>query len=397
MKKSLKFLIGVLVILPISVKADMGAPGIRTYKATPKSTDGATIYEKIYSDNPTKEGKFDYNEILTVSIEEKSNGKVYAYACNKSDKCGNVLISDLKLSKAADDLEGYDLKYQGRVFSQKAIDVYEGPGYIYEKTGDKIPTDAEVIVSGYEENEGTWLKVKYKDIEGYVDSDDAAVMILYKGEALVESTNKVVKEFYLSNAWNSKMAYKENGQYVVTNYYREFSGEFRYSKTEFKAVKDIKVAKRYTSDYEDDSNIIGTIKKGDNVKIIYDASYQGSVDLYVESNSLKGWISFIYDEGEKYLDGFDYEKISLSIEYKELNKPVEAKDVKNPKGDVVTPDKKEDKKNNKKSKFFENWTKNQIIIVSAIAGAAIVLTAIITIIFMNKKSKNKIAKGNIDE
>jgi len=78
----------------------------------------------------------------------------------------------------------------------------------------------------------------------------------------------------------------------------------------------------------------------------------------------------------------------ITILQKELNKPVEANDVKNLRGDVVTPDKKEDKKISKKSKFFENWTKNQIIIVYAIAGAAIVLTAIITIIFINKKSKN---------
>lgn len=397
MKKSLKFIIGALIILPISVKADMGAPTIKEYKATPKSTDGATIYEKIYDDNPTKAGKFDYNEILTVSIEEKYNDKVYAYACNKSDKCGDVLISELKLSKAATNLEGYDLKYQGHVFADKAISVYEGPGYIYDKTGDKIPADADVVVSGYEGNEGTWLKVKYKDIEGYVDSDEAAVMILYKGKALVESTNKIVTEFYLSNPWNAKMAYKENGKYVIANYIKEFSGDFKYSKTEFKAVQDIKVAKRYTSDYDDDANIVGIIKKGDNVKIIYDASYQGSVDLYVESGDLKGWIDFDYDKGEEYLEGFDYEKIISNIEWETIETPVYADDDIEPTGDVVTPDKKKEKKDKKTPKFFENWTKNQIIIASSIAGAAIVLTAIITIVFMNKKNKNKIAKGNIDE
>lgn len=383
MKKGLKLIIGAMVILPLSVKADMGAPSIKEYKATPKSADGAPIYNMY---NEKVEGKFDYNEILTVSMEEESHSKVYAFACNKSNKCGNVLIDDLKLSKAADTSE-YTAIYKGRVFAKNGVEVYEGPGYIYERVGKKIPADADVVVSGYDQDEGTWLKVKYKDIEGFVDSSKAAVMILYSGEQLIMSTNKIINEFYKSNDWDRKIAYKENGKYVIENEFYEYSGEYKTNSVKYKALKDMPLYKTYLVGSTGEE--VGTVKKGDTVKFIYNASYQGSADYYVEVNGVKGWIDFSYDEGDKYLEGYDYENLPDVDNAWETREPVKAdsEDI-DPSSKDVTDPKVDDKKPSKKS-FFSKWDKDTIILVSIVAGAAIVLSSIVTLILVNKKNKKK--------
>lgn len=380
MKKLFVIILGIVFMIPITVKADMGPPQIREYKATPKSVDGAKYYNGIYEMN-SKKGTFSYNTVLTISEETKVNSKVYAYACDKNN-CGYVLLSDLKLSEKPNDLDGYEAKYVGRVFAKKGVDVYEGPGYIYEKTGDRIPANADIVVSGYDNNEGTWLKVKYGKITGYVDSDDAAVMVLYNGLALIQGSNKTVKEFYKSNAWDRKIAYKENDEYIIVDELYEFNGEFKYTKTEFKATKELDLYKKF--EYSESRETVGTIKKGDTVKFIYDASYQGTASYYVEVNGKKGWIETDYQEIDSYFEGFNYDKINDYRYDNKLylnNKPVEAK--KGESDDHVTPEKKEDKK--------YNWfTKENIIILSSFGAVLIVLTAIVTMLLVNKKGKKSV-------
>lgn len=381
MKKLFVIILGIIFMIPLTVKADMGPPMIKEYKATPKSVDGATYYSGIYEMNKLK-GTFEYNTILTVNEETKVNGKVYAYACDKNE-CGYVLLSDLKLSKKPDNMGTYNVKYVGRVFAKKDVDVFEGPGYIYGKTGDRIPANADVVVSSYADDEGTWLKVKYEDIEGYVDSDDAAVMILYTGKALIKDSNKVVKTFYKSNAWNRKIAYKENDEWVIQDELYEFSGDFKYSKKEFKATKDLPLYKYF--EYTESRETVGNIKKGDTVKFIYDASYQGTASYYVEVNGKKGWIETDYQEIEEYFEGFDTEKIYDYIYDNNLyenNEPVEASEQKT--GDAINPEQKD------KDKKYDWFTKQNIIILSCVGAALIVLTAIVTMLLVNKKGKKSV-------
>ena len=382
MKKLFVIILGVIFLIPLTVKADMGPPAVKQYKATPKSGDGAKYYSSIY-ETKKAEGTFAYKEVLTVNEETKVNGKEYAFACDSKNHCGYVLISDLNLSEKPD-LKGYEVKYVGRVFAKDGVEVYEGPGYIYKKTGDKIPANTDIVVSSYENNDGTWLKVKYNDIVGFVDSDDAAVMVLYEGQALIQKNNKVLTEFYKSNAWNRKIAYKEDGKYVIQDEIYEFSGDFKYKTTEFKAIKDSDMYKVY--EYSEYKDSIGKIKKGDTVKFIYDASYQGTSCYYVEVNGKKGWIEFDYTEGEKYFEGFDTEKISDYIYDNNLYnyvKPVEAKD--DVVGDVITPSEDEDK-----DKKFDWFSKENIIILSCCGAFFIVLTAIVIMTLINKKGKKSV-------
>lgn len=380
MKKLFVIILGIIFMIPLTVKADMGPPMIKEYKATPKSVDGATYYSSIY-EMKKPEGTFAYKTILNITEEKKVNGKEYALACNKND-CGYVLISDLTLTEKADD-EEVEVKYVGRVFAKNGVDIYEGPGFIYKKTGIKIPTDTDIVVSSYEGNEGTWLKVKYDGTVGYIDSDDAAVMILYQGQALIQKNNKVVTEFYKSNDWNRKIAYKEDGKYVIQDEFFEFSGDFKYKTTEFVAKKDLDLYKIF--EYTEYREAIGKIKKGDTVKFIYDASYQGTLSYYVEVNGKKGWIEMAYDEEGEYFEGFDYQKILDYIYDNKLNNrnvPVEAEET--PTGDVVVPSKDD------KDKKYDWFSKQNIIILSCAGAFLVVLTAIVTIALVNKKDKKSV-------
>ena len=381
MKKLFVIILGVIFLIPLTVKADMGPPSVREYKATPKSVDGVKYYSDIYNLNKAI-GTFEYKTILTIAEERKVNSKKYAYACDKKQNCGYVLISELTLSEKSN-LDGFDVKYVGRVFAEDGVELYEGPGYIYKKTGDKIPANADVVVSSYEGNDTTWLKVKYKDIEGFVDSEDASVMVLYKGQALIQKNNKVATEFYKSNAWDRKIAYKEDGKYVIQDEYYEFSGDFKYKTTEFKALQELDMYKLF--EYTEHRDSIATIKKGDTVKFIYDASYQGTGSYYVEVNGKKGWIEFAYADGGEYFDGFDYEKINDYIYDNKLynySEPVEAEET--PTGDVVVPSKDD------KDKKYDWFSKQNIIILSCAGAFLVVLTAIVTIALVNKKDKKSV-------
>ncbi|MBR5662435.1 MAG: hypothetical protein IKX00_02145 [Bacilli bacterium] len=381
MKKIFVIILGVIFLIPITVKADMGPPAVREYKATPKSVDGVKYYSDIYQLNKAI-GTFEYKTILTIAEERKVNGKSYAYACDKKNNCGYVLISELTLSEKSN-LDGFELKYVGRVFAKDGVELYEGPGYIYKKTGDKIPANANVVVSGYDQNETTWLKIKYKDTVGFVDSDDASVMILYKGQALIQKNNKVATEFYKSNAWDRKIAYKEDGKYVIQDEYFEFSGDFKYSKTEFKALDELNLYKLL--DYSEHKDSIYTIKKGDTVKFIYDAAYQGTLSYYVEVNGKKGWIEMDYGAGGEYFEGFDYDRILDYIYDNNLytyNEPVEAKE--DEVGDIVPPEEKD------KDEKYDWFSKQNIIILSCAGAFLIVLTAIVTMLLVNKKNKKSV-------
>ena len=387
MKKLFCLILGLIFMIPITAKADMGSPQILTYKATPVSKEGAKYFESAYNPDKVK-GTFAYNEELTAYEEIKRNGKVYVNVCDKNDKCGFVLITDLKLTKGATDLSSYKGDYKARVFDKDGVEVYEGPGYIYKKTGTKIPYGTEIVTSSYKNNEGTWLKVKYNGLEGFIDSDGGAVMVLHEGGELIKDTNEVVTEFYLSNPWEDTFAYKVNGKYVISEEVTPWLGKFK-NKTEFKAIKDINLYKNYG--YSDDQVKIGTIKKGTIVKFIYDASYQGSEDFYVEADGKKGWISFDFEDTKNYFENYDEEAPVESL----YPSPVEAKgDITTPEstGDVVTPEKEDGDvvvpKAEDDDDFFAGFTKKQIILISAIGAGVIVLTAVITIILVNKK-KNK--------
>lgn len=395
MKKLFYLMILSILIIPISVKADMGAPAIKTYKATPVSKEGATLYSGIYEENPEAVGKIEYNEVVTVTSETKINGKVYADACNKKEVCGSVLLSDLKLSSKTNDLSEYNLKYVGRIFSDKAIEIYEYPGYIYKKLGKSIPSGTVFLASNYD-SVGTWIKVSYDGVTGYIDTDDEAAMLLYNGEAIVG--NEVYKEFYLSNPFGRSIAYNESGKYNIASYNYECS--VWHNKTdEFELVKDIGLSDNYLSEKKS-----STLKGGAKVKIIYDCSYQGVAAFYVESNGAKGWISYTEWDDDKseikydvYLKGFDTDKLSKDSTENVENSLVlysEYSDddvtITDPKtGDVITPDNKGDKKDDDKKTLFAGFTKDQIILISSIGAGVIVLTAIVTIILVNKKKNKK--------
>ena len=69
MKKIMMLILGVLLFIPAIALADMGAPGVREYKVTPKSEEGAGIYRITYEgDKATveKAGTVPYGKEISI-------------------------------------------------------------------------------------------------------------------------------------------------------------------------------------------------------------------------------------------------------------------------------------------------------------------------------------------
>ena len=417
MKKLFAIILGGLFLLPITVKADMGSPSIREVKVTPVSKEGAPIYDgENKTDKVLKSG-----ETFTINYEEKySDGY---YGCSyESDGC--VKMSDVvavdKVKKNDNDVA----KYVGRVFAKNGVEVYEGPSYIYKKTGKTIPYNADVKIADLGSSDGTWIYIEYNDISGYVDTADSAVVQLYKHKIIVTTNNKEYEEYFMTNLWERLIYVLDGGKYVAVNTY-DTGYDFQYE-NEFKLVKECNLHK-YAEAEDQEKDIIGTVNKDEKVNVIYSYGDYGYEAYYVKYGNKYGWLtstvtrddtdSVVSEEFECF--NVDYTKLkqksgfttSSDWKVKANNNTVEKvekadivvpsntnKDPK-PTGDVITPDEdekednkddnKDEEKNNDKELIFGNWTKDQIILASCIGGAAIVITAVVTIILVNKKKNKK--------
>ena len=72
MKKIVYLILGVLLFIPTLVKADGAGPGIISYKATPKSKDGAAIYcyDGNKEDYVKSSRKLEYGKTITITWED---------------------------------------------------------------------------------------------------------------------------------------------------------------------------------------------------------------------------------------------------------------------------------------------------------------------------------------
>ena len=374
MRKLVILILGVLFLIPLSVKADMGPPEIKSYKATPISKEGTTIYEKIY-DGAVKKGTLKYGEEVEIVMEQIEGGKTYGYFYNYDDGDGGyVLLSEMKYVSKVDEIDEQTPKYTARVFADDGVALYEGPSFIYDKI-TTIPNGEIIKSTDYDWDLGEWLYVEYDGKTGYVSGSDAAVGILYEGATADPNKTIVIDRFYKFSAWEYKMAYKSGNDYKIVSSVGKGTGSVIKNATDIEVIKDLDV-----KDKTINGTKIGTIKKGEKLDILLDASDYGDKILLVKSGDIQGWVYFDYEDN--YLD-FNFEK--LTEKDWEQSKPV-TYDGKEPEDKpIVDPDEK--KKDTKKG-FFDGWTKKEIIMASIIGAAVIVITALVTIILVNKK-KNK--------
>lgn len=364
MKKLFILILGVLFLIPLSVKADMGPPAIRTYKVTPKSSSGASYYDY---DLKTKKGTIKSGEYVQVIGEKKSDGKVFA-EFSSDDKYGYVDLSEFV--RQGDEVNNDKASYVGKVFAKNGIEIYTGPSYSYDKTGKSISYNEDVNVSDFI-SDSTWIYVEKGDIKGYADASDGAVGIKLGEKILEISTGKEISGAYILDPWTQGYMIPSNNSLVKVDKWNY--GYALYTENDAKALKSFDIYKK-NEDFNS-SNKVTTVPAGADVKVLY-SSYGTPSNTYISYGDNKGWINCEVD-----YDVIDvtYKNTTNYLKADGNDDPTEVDD---PTGDVPapTPNNEEDKK----------LTTKQIVLLSIAGGVLVVLTSIVTIILVNKKKKTTV-------
>ncbi len=412
MKKIVYLFSLLLMIIPIGVFADMGAPSVN-YKAI-VVTDNAPYYRS--DEKRTKAGTLKAGTEIEV-IMELEDYVIFDY----KDDSFEISLKDIKAKKNfnMDDYIDKNKTHKGKVLDKNGVDLYEGPGEAFEKVGDKVPFEAEVTI--YSVNDkfndevgsgDSWIYIKYNDVSGWVDSIGGSVgqcldndiylpaktnVLKFEekeGYELGEQPTKVIgsipanttisyKNIFMLDEWSKGLYYVEYNDIKGYVIYSSYDDKIESSDILFIPNEGYKLeilndkVKLYDSRPKtEEEGKYKTVSKADfeGVKVKYlDGSY-----LYVENDKVKGWIEYTLD-----LDYAKEDKIDTYFVDGERKEEPEPTPVEEPK---VEPKKEEDKDLN-------------TTIICVAAGVVICITALTTIVLVNKKrkaKKNKVEQGEVE-
>ncbi len=432
MKKIIYVILGVLLFLPTIVKADMGAPMIKEYKASVKNPDGADIYRFDFDNEKyVKTGdKLKYGTIIIVDYEE--DGWIEINTGEESEEENEAeekedLYVQLKELTAVNKTYKVNSKELDTAISALIVKdqaIRKGPAYGYESTGKTIKAVTTVKVRGlleyneedkkYYDEGNPWMYVEYNGTKGFIEAyegkvafnkvtttvmanNDAEVINPQTGKkvGIIKANTKTNLTLYTLDAWYSDY-YVE---YDNVKGYVEDEVVFPKQETlDFKITEKIKVYEtlKYNDDGDLISKLVTTLPKSTAFSSNYYLIFNGWVVIYYEKGNVKGWISEnegtynSEEEGEEYRDiadvlGFEYPEDENILEDKEEetgdNENVETEQP----TEVVPEDVVSDVKNDDKP----SSNSNQILYLCIGAAIVISLTAVVTILLVNKKKKNK--------
>ena len=158
-----------ILILPIVVKADMGAPSSYQYDVVIIDKEGTSLVDW----NMKEITKIPYDTTVTVLYEYSMNGELYA-DIEYNGKYGYVKLSDTQpLTGELDYSKLEKNTYNKKYYTIKETDMYKGPSLVYGKIEDTtIPKGEELTYtySTFDEAAPLWILVKYNGVEGWVYS-----------------------------------------------------------------------------------------------------------------------------------------------------------------------------------------------------------------------------------
>lgn len=366
MKKINNFLILIiaLVLLPLSVKADMGVPMIGGYDAIITNINGVST--QCYDRDGDYTINIPYDTKIVVNYEEVGSTAYIEY----NEMSCPVSINDIKPFNSVYEINEEDKLQQTErvlVIEKNGVAIYNGPSTIYENLG-VIPYDTELnfdyALSGLEGGGYIWLYIEYNGLKGWIS--------ILEGEAVVKTNNNI---FTVTDA----DFYNENNQKIETI-------------PKFTELKDLYYYSPYAGSqyYLVRNNVKGHINSvADGVKL----EKEETVILEVESRMTKN----LYSENDEVIinipKGTELKYKIYSYDYEEIiYTSYEGND-----GWVVLLDKPDDEKEEITTTTTKPVNRNEKETISAkeliyicIGGAVILsLTAVVTIILINKKNKSK--------
>ena len=156
MKKILMFIFS-LMIVPIIVKADMGAPSFYEYEAV------VTVQGGINKSNSDCKTEIPYGEVVTVYYENGDYAQIYNEDADCEVKTKYLTPSDI----SSEDLLTEDIEKSTALFEGKSITLYKGPSKIFGIDKEKFNIPYGTIVDYYYFND-SFSYISYNGVSGWV-------------------------------------------------------------------------------------------------------------------------------------------------------------------------------------------------------------------------------------
>lgn len=407
MKRALKILTIGALLLPMSVNADMGAPGAAPIKMIPRSEEGASYYD---CEDLSVKGTIPYNKEVKVYYEEMISGEKYGHVdLFEGEEFYCVEMSDFITSSEEykpdfDSEDTYDFKagYQIFINSPKGTKMYKGPSSMYDVVttipyGELLET---IAASG---DEGiAWAYVSYKGKTGWIYMLDSKAVYksapvrfykdveifneLYTDNQKVIGTipaQQIVKEIYTISEWTNMAGYyvEYNGIKGYIDDYSTVISEINQKKLDKLEIKENTKLYKYPDEKE-----IGKIDKKliTSINGFYETE---KMDEEIDDFVYETWLCIEYNNEYVWIKESSLEKTSQDKFDEYLENRSEEDDY------IQEIEKENDKEENKTSSTEKKEKVNlgaKEIVVLCVGGAVIsAMTAIVTIILMNKKNKKQ--------
>ena len=437
MKKTISIILIVLAIILIhtNVFADMDAPSVDPYTAYINNVNGAPYYgyggpEDNYS--LVQKGILDYETQVEIRYEEEQKGKIYGHFDFKDDdgvyNFGLIELSNLTVLNE-DALKDYSPDYNNplkfKVLKKDGIEIHKGPANIYEVIGKTIPFGTDITVynfKGKDSYTAPWFYISYGGVVGYVCELDGVL-------GSISKYTKSIKTLYETNIYDNASDYnydetldKPSGTIPANTILTSFLETDPWSRmlyiTDDRYTGYVNEYDISTLSYEIYNRVI-TVPSGD--LILYETAYKNSSEDSNEENKNEstilttipagtvlvvsyeqydirgeGWINVTYNgkEGWVYIpDEVLYANLDLNDE--DYNNLVSQTGVEVD-NTVFTPQKSSEDSNNIIVEEVTNTTADvqkagmslaQMAIICIVAGVIIGVTAVVGIIYLNKKNK----------
>ena len=401
MKKIIKLLIITVMLLPITVLADMGAPMIQPYYAYIKKEGGITA--KCGSESVTikkdEKVKVTYEYYNEAGIEY--NGK----SCIINIEDIKAVEEEYKPADHIDEIKKLDSPKKIKIVKTDGVDIYSGPSTVYNKIAS-IPKDKELKYS-YSSGDDNgrkpiWLYVEYQEYRGWIKTGEGADGENY---ILFEFNNEIpiIHDIKLTKSDNTSITVpkdtKINSGYMMcetfncwyNSYYVNYNNAYGHLDLDYRIIeettttltKDTYLYDSKEIELDENGNLISmkgnkidSIPANTTIKyniIINDYTYGIA---YVNYNGKKGWVKY-YPEGEG--------------ENNQSSAPTtpEATTTTQEATTVATTS----KVNNNKS-----ISGKELIIICILGAVIISITAVVIVILLNKNKKSQKQDVNkIDE
>ena len=159
-----------ILLFPLFVYADMGAPNPRESKVIVSNDNGANLYnwdKELITTIPS-------DTIIYISYEFTIDGELYAEVYYENEY-GMIRLSDVKHFEEKVDPETYsENKSNRKYYSLEETYIYKGPSRAYSKEKKTIPKGEILEYKYYAEKyylnteEPAWIYVKYDGVSGWV-------------------------------------------------------------------------------------------------------------------------------------------------------------------------------------------------------------------------------------